>query len=123
MQGIDRALDQHEKTLNYRASRQNVIASNLANADTPGFKAMDLAFPQALKATAPAMATSHGAHFRLSADAAEGAMYQVPAQASIDGNTVNTNKEMASFTDNALRFEAALKATSAEIKRIKSALE
>lgn len=123
MQGIERALSQQAAALDYRAERQNVIGSNIANADTPGYKAKDLAFPQALKQTELAMSATNGAHIQTSASTPNSVLFEIPSEASLDGNTVNTQKEMAKFTDNALRFEAALKAVSNETKRLKMALE
>lgn len=126
---IDRAFAPHAEAMDFRAKRQQVLASNLANADTPGYKAVDLAFPAALMSTqgmgaSLPMTSSHAGHLSGGTPAAQGnLLYRVPSQPSIDGNTVSTQAEMAKFADNALRFEAALKGVSQEMKRIRAALE
>lgn len=123
---IERALAPHAGALDFRAKRQQVLASNLANADTPGYKAVDLAFPQqmqrAQQATLP-MAGTHVGHMSGGAAGTGGLVYRVPTKQSIDGNTVDAQEEMAKFADNALRFEAALKGVSHEMKRVRGALE
>lgn len=123
MQGIERALSQQAAALDYRAARQDVIGSNIANSDTPGYKAKDISFPQAMQQTQMSMSATNGAHIQAASPTRGSAVFEIPAEASLDGNTVNTQKEMAKFTDNALRFEAALKAVSSETKRLKMALE
>lgn len=124
---IDRALAPHAGALDFRAKRQQVLASNLANADTPGYKAVDLAFPQQMQRaqhTALPMAGTHAGHMAGSGTGSTGQLqYRVPTKQSIDGNTVDAQEEMAKFADNALRFEAALKGVSHEMKRIRGALE
>ena len=123
---IDRALAPHAGALDFRAKRQQVLASNLANADTPGYKAVDLAFPQqmlrAQQAALP-MAGSHAGHMNATGAGADKLLYRTPAKQSIDGNTVDAQQEMANFADNALRFDAALRGVSHEMKRIRGALE
>jgi flagellar basal-body rod protein FlgB len=124
---IDKALSQHTTALDFRAKRQQVIASNMANVDTPGYKAVDLAFPAQLQRAKQAelpMAGTHSGHINAGNTPSEGALvYRTASQQSIDGNTVSGQAEMAKFTDNALRFEAALKGVSQEMKRIRASLE
>lgn len=127
MDGIDRAFSKHAATLDYLNRRQQVIASNLAHADTPGYKAKDISFPEAMKQTQSptlGMATTNPGHRATSAASVTGdIVFRQPTTQSIDGNTVDTQREMAAFTDNALRLEAALKAAAGEAKSIRAALE
>ena len=127
MEGIGNTLAQHLKALDYRAQRQNLLASNLANADTPGYKAKDLTFPDQMRAAQGAqlpMTATHPGHVSMpNTGAASAVVYRRPSQQSIDGNTVDTQQEMAIFTDNSLKMEAALKGLNHEFKQIAISLE
>src|SRR3954463_7837006 len=106
----------HATALELRAQRQQVLASNIANAATPGFKARDLDFSAALSQALSSQGQSSGAHLSATsarhlpaASAAPGITatslsYRVPAQASIDGNTVEMDAERAQFAENAVRY-------------------
>lgn len=120
---IDQALGIHALALRLRAARAELLAANLANSDTPGFKARDLdfraAFEQALgqtttPATAVVLRVTHPAH--LAGGTAGGldpsleafVRYRVPMQPALDGNTVDARREQAEFMDNAVRYQASL---------------
>jgi flagellar basal-body rod protein FlgB len=130
---IDDALRLNQTALNLRAARQELIASNIANADTPNFKAKDIDFASALKevmaGTSPrmGMATTSSAHLSGNEDGKTvmGApvKYRNAAQPSADGNTVDMDVERAQFADNALRYEASVKFISDDIKAILSAIQ
>lgn len=130
------ALNYHGEALKLRAERQRVLASNIANADTPNYKATDFDFKSALQSAVSAGNT-------LNASAANGAMrtdarhlststmslpgvdlqYRTPNQLSIDGNTVEMDTERASFADNAVRYEASLRFLNAQIKALTTAIQ
>ena len=130
---IDDALRFNQTALNLRAARQELLASNIANADTPNFKAKDIDFASALKdvmaGTSPRMAvnTTSPAHLGGSADGntVMGApvKYRTAVQPSADGNTVDMDVERAQFADNALRYEASVKFVSEDIKAILAAIQ
>ena len=129
---LDEALRFHQAALSLRSARQELLASNIANADTPGYKARDIDFASALKnalgnSTAKlAMTTSSQAHFEGSAAGTVlGApvLYRRPDQPSADGNTVNMDTERAQFSDNALRFEASVKFISDDLKDMTAVLQ
>jgi flagellar basal-body rod protein FlgB len=129
---LDEALRFHQTALSLRGARQELLASNIANADTPGYKARDIDFASALQnavaGTSPklAMATSSSAHLEGNTGASVmGApvLYRRPDQPSADGNTVNMDVERAQFADNALRYEASVKFTSDELKDMLAALQ
>ncbi len=116
----------HEVALGLRAYRQQLLASNIANADTPGYKAVDIDFQAALRS---ARTTMQGGSVKLSATAAGHLStpapaqyssitlkYHVPHQASIDGNTVEMDVERAKFTENALMYQFAMDRVSGEFK-------
>ncbi len=111
---FDSALGIHAKALLVRSRRNELLASNIANADTPGFKARDIDFRKVLSDAAsdgPGLQRTHGRHLDTGAPSGiEGAelLYRVPAQPSLDGNTVDPDLEKAAFAENALRYNASL---------------
>ena len=107
------ALGQHEQALTLFAQRNRVLASNIANADTPNYKARDIDFKSALSNarhdTISLQRTSqlHQQAWGTSVDGAT-TMYRIPSQATLDGNTVETDVEQAAFAENALQYRASL---------------
>lgn len=127
-------LDFHSKALVLRADRQRVIASNIANADTPGYHARDLNFKDAMRqATGGEMASASGGthprHIALSGSGA-GHMsgqstleYTAQSQPNLDGNSVDLDRERANFVDNSVRYEATLRFINGSGKTILSAIQ
>jgi len=122
----------HQAALNLRAARQELIASNIANADTPNYKAKDIDFASALQGaitgngTRLQMAGSSGANLDTSdSDTVMGApvLYRSVLQPSADGNTVDMDVERAQFADNALRYEASVRFVSDRTKDVLAALQ
>lgn len=115
---IDR-LDQlfrfQSDALRLRSHRQELLAANIANADTPNYKAVDIDFAQALAGAAGGQGPEKGVEPTL--------LYRVPHQVSLDGNTVDMDLERAHFADNTVRYEAALRVLNAQIKSMLSALQ
>ncbi|MGQ5523006.1 flagellar basal body rod protein FlgB [Chitinimonas sp. PSY-7] len=122
----------NETAMKLRATRQEVIASNIANADTPGYKARDFDFAATLKGAGTAQRNANinmnrtdsrhlagNVHNELEA----ALMYRNDVQPSIDGNTVDMNTEMSNFTDNALRYQASLTFLQQRITGLKTALQ
>jgi flagellar basal-body rod protein FlgB len=116
---IDDALKFHQTALGLRAYRQQVLASNIANADTPNYKAVGgrggrldwvLRAPRHLPA---AGSGPHGATL----------LYRGETQSSVDGNTVNLDTERAAFAENAVQYEASLTFISQFMRNIQSALQ
>ena len=128
---IDRmtaSLDFQATALALQAQRAKVLASNIANADTPNYQAKDFDFKQALtEATAQSSAAptrTHPGH-----QAAPGAdsltptlQYRQPLQAALDGNTVDLDKERAAFAENSIRYEATLRFLNGQIKTMMTAI-
>ena len=125
--------DIHEVALGLRAYRQQLLASNIANADTPGYKAVDIDFQAALRS---ARTTMQGGPVKLSTTAAGHLStpvptqyssiplkYHVPQQASIDGNTVEMDVERAKFTENALMYQFAMDRVSGHYKDLLALLK
>ncbi|MFT6094537.1 MAG: flagellar basal-body rod protein FlgB [Pseudohongiellaceae bacterium] len=110
---FENALGIHEKALTLRNKRTAAIANNIANADTPGFKARDLDFKAVLSGHGEAkgnrgLMTSNSRHIASSSPATEVSLsYRVPSQASLDGNTVDEQQENAAFAKNAIEHQAS----------------
>jgi len=123
-----KSLQHNEQALKLRALRNQVLAANIANADTPNFKARDIDFKAALSAAkgdGVSLRTTNDQHFRSLNTATTGAevLYRVPMQSSLDGNTVETDVEQAAFAENALQYRATLQFLDGQIRSIKYALK
>ncbi len=122
---FDKALGIHERALGVRSQRAEIIANNLANADTPGFKARDIDFKAMLASQMePAAAMKVTSERHIAATTPEGGelLYRTPTQPSIDGNTVDTQQEMAEFSKNALGFQATFQFLNSKFKGLTSAI-
>ena len=115
--GLDDYLQFNTEALKLRSYRQELIAGNIANGDTPNYKAVDIDFTQALKA-----ATMRPAGSAEAASPPE-LLYRTPAQASLDGNTVEMDAERAKFADNTVRYEAAMRFLSAQLRTLLAAVQ
>ena len=126
--GLTKTLDFHSTALMLRSERSRVLAGNLANADTPDYKARDFDFRQALvqatgmqslTAATPAARTNAG-HLTSTALGGGGPslLYRTPLQTSLDGNTVDLDMERANFADNTLRYEASLRFLNGQIRTL-----
>ncbi len=128
---LNNMLGFHQNALNMRTARQTMLASNIANADTPGFKARDFDFSKALQNSLSPNQANAG--LRATADrhinpsgfrsiGSSQAQYRIPQQPSVDGNTVDMDTERMQFTDNALRYNAGLTFISDQIRNLLSAI-
>ncbi len=123
---IDRVFGVHAEALQLRARRGELIASNLANADTPNYKARDLDFRHALDnaQSATAMKSTHASHINhTNAGGATSTLYRVPGQSSLDGNTVDTQLETTKFSENAVRYQTTLRFLSGKISGLMTAIK
>ena len=128
---LNQTLDFHGQALALRSERQRLLASNIANADTPGYVARDMNFAQALRQAtgalpaAQALAVSQPGHI---AGAAGGAgpggalQYATPSQNNLDRNTVDMDRERAAFADNSVRYEATLRFINGHVRTLTSAI-
>lgn len=108
---FDTALGIHPQALAMREKRSELLAANLANADTPGYKARDLDFKSVLKQNMTLiepMERTHTKHFATHQLLESHAMYRNPNQVSLDGNTVEANVEQAKYAENAVQYQASL---------------
>lgn len=130
MSRLEDVLGFQQQALRLRSERQQLLASNIANADTPGYQAKDMDFAAALKAalsqqaSASQPAQTQSGH--LSAQGLSGAGYitqRPPLQNSLDGNTVDMDTERNQFTENALRYEVSLSLAHEDIKNLLAAIQ
>lgn len=112
----DRLFGIHADALELRAQRMNLLASNIANVSTPGFKAKDINFRAAMAAAGQSGGSMDAA---ISANT----MYRVPLQPSMDGNTVELATEQTAFAENAVAYQTTLAFLNGRIDTIKRALK
>lgn len=133
----------NETALSLRSTRQEVLASNIANADTPNYKARDVDFASALKGalakagdaapalkgTSPQHMAGKGVAGAAGSKAADSLpdgtplLYRTPAQGAVDGNTVDMDLERNAFADNAIRYETAITLLNGQIKGMLAAIQ
>jgi flagellar basal-body rod protein FlgB len=123
---MESILGVHEAALLYRARRTEVLAANLANADTPRYQARDLTFAAVLDdrmSAARRLAVTDDRHMRTDPlSSRESLQYRVPHQPSLDGNTVEADLELARYAENAVSYQATLLFASGKISTLRSAL-
>ena len=129
---LDNVFQFHQQALELRTFRQQLLASNIANADTPRYKARDINFGSALQAAldngpqAGALARTAAGHSDGGASGVvheQQVLYRTPTQPSVDGNTVEMDAERAQFADNSVRLEASLTFLSGQIKTLLAAIQ
>ncbi|MFZ6734785.1 flagellar basal body rod protein FlgB [Undibacterium sp. Ji42W] len=122
----------HETALSVRGQRQQLLASNIANADTPNYKAKDIDFSSALSRalgqnlnqSPTVLNKTVEQHIDTPGSVAGGApQFRPTVQGSVDGNTVDMDVERNQFTDNALRYEASLTLINMQIKGMLAAIQ
>lgn len=127
MAGLDTLFGIHAPALQLQRQRMEVLAANIANADTPGYQARDVDFAAALRqAQAPAQtpaARTHEKHLALSGNSGAAAtVYRLPTQPSADGNTVELQVEQAKFADAALHYKASLSFIDGRVRSLLTAI-
>ena len=124
MNFIDNAFSANEKSLAVRAQRMEVLARNIANADTPQFKAQDIDFKQVMKVAAEGpVVTTNSKHLVEGPDqTTDGLKYSVPFNVSFDGNTVELPVEQAKYGQYAAEYQTTLAILESRISGIRKAL-
>ncbi|NVK74364.1 flagellar basal body rod protein FlgB [Marinomonas sp. CT5] len=116
----------HDKTLEFRSARAAVLANNIANADTPNFKARDISFDSYLnkEQSRLQLAETNPRHIHAEGFAGEpdGLLYRNASQPSLDGNTVDMQREQAEFAQNSLQFDTSFMFLDRKINGMKKAL-
>jgi flagellar basal-body rod protein FlgB len=114
----------HEKALAVRNQRMEVISANIANADTPLFRAKDIDFKKVLANANPSpMASTNSRHFDTGeVENMNGIVYRNPYNSSVDGNTVEINTEQAKYGEAATQYQATLQFLESRISGIRKSL-
>lgn len=125
--GIESVFSLHEQVLQVQGQRMGLITSNLANADTPNYKAQDIDFRKALSQAGvdfnAGMAATNNKHMQTAAASGDAdKRYRVPMQPSLDGNTVDNNIEKTSFAEASMRYESTLTFLSRKIEGLRAAM-
>ncbi len=128
---IDRALGIHAQALLLRGRRAEVLAANLANADTPNYKARDIDFAATLNeirsnsgGESLRVSVTHANHMspHASSGPAFELLYRIPQQPSMDGNTVDAQREHAEFMKNAVQYQASLSFLGGRLRTLLTAI-
>jgi len=129
---FNNALGPAPQALELRSRRTEVLASNIANADTPNYKARDISFKDALstlldsqqnQSQGLAIAQTRNDHLASSAPTSQSnLMYRNPLLPALDGNTVDVHKEQADFAENSLQFQAAYQFLNGRFKGLMTAI-
>jgi flagellar basal-body rod protein FlgB len=122
---MESVLGIHESALIFRAKRMEVLAANLANADTPHYKARDMEFATVLRGvtSGSGLRTTDARHIGGTELSREPALqYRVPHQPALDGNTVESDLELARYAENAVGYQASLQFATGKIATLRAAL-
>ncbi len=136
---LDAALNFHQTALRVRNQRQEILASNIANADTPQYKARDIDFKAAMQSAlqqnagtgtaqqpAGVLQQTNSGHMNAGGGNSYGGsgdvLFRSVLQGSVDGNTVDMDVERNAYVDNGIRYEASLTMMSGQIKKMLSAI-
>lgn len=131
---LDQSLNFASTALSLRSHRQNILAANIANADTPGYQARDIDFSKQLqKALSSHSSATHALRLSLTStqhiagtaatSSAAPLLYRVPDQPSADGNTVDMDRERVQFADNSLKYQTDLTYLSNQIKWMSNVIQ
>lgn len=125
---LDNVFGLHENAMHLQSRRAQLLSQNLANSDTPGYKAKDIDFKEALKSASngsmnQSLKATQAGHvqpkgFFMGAES----MYRQPTQSSLDGNTVEPHVEMGEFTENSMRYLMTLRIMSGKLNSMLSAI-
>lgn len=131
---LDASLRFQQEALNLRAQRQEILAANIANADTPGYQARDIDFASQLSKTME-QGRVNGTGIVLKTTSVRhipaqnfqppelDLLYRVPDQPALDGNTVDMDRERTNFADNSLKYQSSLTLLGGQIKGMMSVLQ
>jgi len=124
---FEKAFGLHPKSLQVRAQNAEVIASNIANADTPGYKAKGMDFKAALAQAASkqqsGMSRTHEKHFDVRTESNNGVEFRIPNQPDTgDGNTVDAQVERNLYLENSMQYQASIQFLNGKIKGLKKAI-
>jgi flagellar basal-body rod protein FlgB len=124
---MDNLFGIHATALKLRGNRAELLAANIANADTPNYKARDIDFKKTLSMSVSGnsdMKITHAKHIDSSGNLKMGAeiLYRIPNQPSLDGNTVDLQTERSAFMENSMMYQASLRFLNGKISGLMTAI-
>ncbi len=124
MQKISQSLNFFAQALSIYDNRNKILASNIANAGTPHFKARDIDYMQEIRAAAGygKLSTSHDRHISISGGSQAPAKYRLPVNSALDGNTVELNVEQVEFSKTTMRYQTSLNFLNGRISTLTAAI-
>lgn len=130
---LDKELNFHHQALSLRTARQELLSSNVANADTPNFKAKDIDFASVLREKLSLTANTNNVgltttspmHIGVNTNGAlnDSLLYRVPLQPSADGNTVDMDMERTRFADNSIKYDASITFLNTQFRMLMSSMQ
>jgi flagellar basal-body rod protein FlgB len=133
---LNAALQFQQEALNLRAQRQEILSANIANADTPGYQARDIDFSSQLQkvmqqgrsssSQTMSLATTSDRHIAAQSTQSSSSLdllYRTPDQPSMDGNTVDMDRERTNFADNSVRYETDITVLGSQVKNMLAVLQ
>ena len=127
---FERAFSVHDDALLLRGRRSSILAANIANADTPNYKARDIDFADMLRSASKqqpgriVLTSTHRDHIAAQPGQLQPAlMYRNPLHASLDGNTVDSHVEQAKFSENSLMFQTSFTFLNNKVQDLMKALK
>lgn len=128
MSVIDRAFSIHDDALILRSQRSSILAANIANADTPDYKAKDMDFQQMLQSfnqtVSVSLAQTDAAHLPAAQTSSDPAIkYRIPLSPALDGNTVDMAAEQARFSENSVQYQSSMTLLSGKIRGLLLAIK
>lgn len=130
---LDKELNFHHQALSLRTARQELLSSNVVNADTPNFKAKDIDFASVLREKLSLTANMNNVgltktspmHIGVNTNGAldDSLLYRVPLQPSADGNTVDMDMERTRFADNSIKYDASITFITNEFRNLTKAMQ
>jgi flagellar basal-body rod protein FlgB len=126
--GLTDSLDFHGQALQLQAERAKLIAGNIANVDTPGFKARDFDFAAALRDATGSAGLGSGIGSRILSSGEPGVpdptlRYALPSQTNLDGNSVDMDRERDAFASNSVKYESTLRFINASVRNTMDAMK
>lgn len=124
---FDKAFGVHASTLVLRSQRAELLASNIANTDTPNYKARDINFREILSSrfnSLPELETTSNRHIQAGADGLNNmrTYYRIPNQPSVDGNTVDSQLERSAFMENSIMYQTSLRFLNGKVSGLLTAI-
>ncbi|OCG20453.1 flagellar basal body rod protein FlgB [Gilliamella sp. App4-10] len=130
---LDTWVNFHQQALNIREIRQNILAANIANSDTPNYQARDIDFNAELSKAINNqnnfnhvglnITSNHHIQVKASIIPNQNVLYRIPYQASADGNTVEMDQERTAFIDNSIHYQSNLTFLGEQFKNVMSVLQ